>query len=216
MTQEVMSIHKALAELKIIDKRIEKTIADGTYCVANKHSNEKLGGVPIEEYKEEMKGSFDKAMDLIKRRNAIKRAVVQSNAVTKVKVSETDAVEYTVAEAIDMKNNGMEHFNRMLKALKNQYVLAQAEITKNNGERLDEKAEQYVVGLYGSREGKVDTDAFEKTKKEYIKAQTFELVDPIGIVKQMNELEEEIASFTANIDAALSVSNAITNIEVSY
>lgn len=51
MTTEKMTVHKALAELKIVDDRIISAINGGTYCVANKHSNEKIKGVPVEDYK---------------------------------------------------------------------------------------------------------------------------------------------------------------------
>ena len=97
-TKEQMTVHKALAELKIIDSRIENAISGGTYVVANKHSNTKIHGVTIDEFKTQMKSDFQKVTDLIARRNAIKRAVVASNATTKVKVGN---VEYTVAEAIE-------------------------------------------------------------------------------------------------------------------
>ena len=39
MTNEKMTVHKALAELKIIDDRINNAIVSGTYVIANKHSN---------------------------------------------------------------------------------------------------------------------------------------------------------------------------------
>lgn len=61
-----MTIHKALAELKIVDDRIISAINGGTYCVANKHSNEKIKGVPVKEYEGVMQGYYDKATDLIK------------------------------------------------------------------------------------------------------------------------------------------------------
>ena len=104
-TVEKMSVHKALAELKIIDSRIERSIDDAQFCVANKHSNEKINGIPVEDAKKLMVGSYDKASDLIKRRNAIKRAVVLSNAKTIVMIADR---EYTVAEAIEMKNHGID------------------------------------------------------------------------------------------------------------
>ena len=50
-TVEKMTVHKALVELKIVDDRIISAINGGTYCVANKHSNEKIKGVPVDEYK---------------------------------------------------------------------------------------------------------------------------------------------------------------------
>ena len=52
-TIEKMSVHKALAELKIIDSRIERSIDDAQFCVANKHSNEKISGIPVISLKEE-------------------------------------------------------------------------------------------------------------------------------------------------------------------
>lgn len=213
MTTEKMTVHKALAELKIVDDRIVSAINGGTYCVANKHSNDKIKGVSLEEYKKTMQGYYDKATDLIKRRNAIKRAVVLSNATTKVNIN---GVEYTVAEAIEMKNHGVEFDDMLYRTLNNQYLKAQAEILKQNGDDLEKRAEQYVIGIYGSKEGKTNTDDFEKTKKDFITANSYEMIDPIKILDKINSLEESISSFRAEVDAALSTSNAITEIEISY
>lgn len=213
MTTETMTVHKALAELKILDDRIISTINGGTYCVANKHSNDKINGVSVEEYKGVIQGSYDKASDLIRRRTAIKKAVVLSNATTKVSINGT---EYTRAEAIEMKNHGVEFEELMLEALTKQYNKAQAVILKQNGDDLERRAEQYVIGIYGSKEGKQNTDDFEKTKKDFITANSYELIDPIKILDKINALEESIASFKAEVDAALSTSNAITVIEIKY
>ena len=146
MVKEVMSIHKALAELKLLDSRIEKAIAEGIYCVANKHSNDKIGGIPLNEYIKVMQGGYDKATDLINRRKAIKRAVVLSNAVTKVSVAN---VEYTVAEAIEMKNHGVDFDNLLMNTMQKHYNMAQMQIKKENGKDLEQRAEQYVTAIYG-------------------------------------------------------------------
>ena len=53
-------------------------------------------------------------------------------------------------------------------------------------------------------------------RADFIAAQTMELVDPINIDAEMKWLEEHIAAFTVEIDAALSVSNALTEITVEY
>ena len=99
--------------------------------------------------------------------------------------------------------------------IKKQYDAAMAQIITENG-KLEDKAENYVVGLYGSKEGKTSTEEFTKTREAYIEAQTMELVDPIGVLKEMEDLETEIAEFTAEVDAALSVSNSLTEIEITY
>lgn len=208
-----MTIHKALAELKIIGDRIDKAISQGTYCRANKHSNEKINGVSLGEFKDQIQGSWDKVSDLIKRRNAIKRATVLSNAVTKVKVGEQ---EMTVAEAIEMKNSGIIYKKTLMDTMNHQYVKAIQVIDKENGETLAQKAENYVIGLYGSKEGKTNIDEIEKTRKEFVTNNTFELVDPIKIKEKIDELENEISSFESEIDACLSVSNATNEITVEY
>ena len=155
MTTETMTIHRALSELKVLDNRIENTINNGTYCLANKHSNDKIKGVSVAEYSKVMQGDYDKANDLIMRRNAIKRATVLSNAVTKVKVG---TEEYTVAEAIEMKNHGMDFKSRLLDTLRQQYKKAQADILKQNGDNLEQRADQYVIGIYGNRDGKNNSE----------------------------------------------------------
>ena len=134
MTHEQMTVHKGLAELKTIDGRINKAISEGVYVIANKHSNEKIKGKSISDFKETMKSSYQKATDLINRRNALKRAIVLSNANTKVTVG---GVEYTVAEAIEMKNHGMEFKATLMRTMAYQNDSAQTEINRNSGDAIE-------------------------------------------------------------------------------
>ena len=213
MTTEKMTIHKALAELKIIGDRINNSISSSTFIKANKHSNEKINGVSVDEFKSQIQGNWDKSNDLIKRRNAIKRNVVLSNAKTIVKVGND---EFTVAEAIEMKNTGMQYKKELLNQLNRQYVDAIRVTEKENGETLQQKAENYVIGLYGSKEGKTSMNEAEETKKQFIVNNTFEFIDPIKVREKIDSLEKEIAEFDAEIDSCLSVSNSLTEIEIEY
>lgn len=217
MTTEKMTVHKALAELKVIDSRIEKAISDGTYVVANKHSNEKIHGMTINEFKTQMKADFQKVTDLIERRNAIKRAVVASNAVTKVKVGDN---EYTVSTAIEMKNHGMEFKNMFMRNISRQYANAKAEFDKNSGEPLERRAENYVLSVIQAqpKDSKmaVDSDAMKNLRAQYIKDNTYDIIDPIGVKDIIEKLDNEISNFMTEIDAALSVSNALTVLDIEY
>ena len=213
MTQEKMTVHKALAELKVIGDRITNAINNGIFVKANKHSNEKINGVSVEEFRKQIQGSYDKVSDLIKRRNTIKRAVVLSNANTKVTVA---GVEYTVAEAIEMKNTGTQYKRDFNNVLSKQYAEVIRITEKENGETLQQKAENYVVGLYGSKEGKTSTEEIENTRKQFIANNTFELIDPIKVREKIDALEKEISEFESEVDAALSVSNAVTELTVEY
>lgn len=213
MTTETMTVHKALAELKLLDRRIEKAIAEGVYCVANKHSNDKIGGVPLDDYIKIMQGGYDKATDFINRRKAIKRAVVLSNAVTKVSVAGN---EYTVAEAIEMKNHGVEFEKLLMNTMNIQYRNAQMQIKQENGKGLEQRAEQYVTAIYGQKEGKTNTADIEKVKADFLKSNQYELVDPLHILNKIEDLEKKINDFMAEVDSALSVSNALTEITIEY
>lgn len=211
-TVEKMTIHKALCELKILDSRINNAISSARFCLANKHSNEKVNGVTVEEYQETMKASYNKASDLIRRREAIKRAVVLSNAKTIVKIG---GKEYTVAEAIEMNNHGIDLKLQLKNAMKKQYNSAMTAIISKNSV-VDDKATEYVVGLFGQKESKTANEEYEKARKSYIEANTMELIDPVNILEKIEALEVEIADFTTEVDSALSVSNALTEITVEY
>ena len=211
-TVEKMTIHKALCELKILDSRINNAISSARFCLANKHSNEKVNGVTVEEYQETMKASYNKASDLIRRREAIKRAVVLSNAKTIVKIG---GKEYTVAEAIEMNNHGIDLKLQLKNAMKKQYDSAMTAIISKNSV-VDDKATEYVVGLFGQKESKTANEEYEKARKSYIEANTMELIDPVNILEKIEALEVEIADFTPEVESALSVSNALTVISVVF
>ena len=217
MNTEKMTIHKALAELKVIDSRINNAISGATLVTANKHSNDKIGGKSISDYKSDMKAAYQKVTDLINRRNAMKRAVVLSNAQTTIQIG---ADTYTVAEAIEMKNHGMEHMRILLNQMTRQLNQAQATLITNSGEQIEKKAEQYVLSVISSqpKDGKmsIDSKAMQSLREQYIENNTYDLIDPNEVTAKITEISEYITQFETEIDAALSVSNALTVIEFSY
>lgn len=212
-TTETMTIHKGLAELKILDGRIKKEIQNGLYCAANKHSNDKINGIPIEDFKKAAQGTYDKVTDLIKRQEAIKRAVTLSNAQTHVDIV---GEEYTVAEAIWMKNHGIEFESLLINAMDNQYKMAQAEVNRQNGNNLEARADQYVTAIYGQKESKTNSADIDKVRKDFLEANSYEIVDPINVQDKVEALRQKIDAFMADVDSALSVSNALTKITIEY
>ena len=62
----------------------------------------------------------------------------------------------------------------------------------------------------------VDSEAMKALRKTYIENNTYDLVDPMDIAKIIEALDAEINEFNAEVDAALSVSNALTVIEFTY
>lgn len=211
MTIEKMNIHKALSELKVIDSRITKALSPN-FITVKKHGSENIRGMSVKQVTDGMEDAYRKVNDLIARRNAIKRAVVLSNAVTKVTIA---GKEYTVAEAIDMKNHGLDGVKDLHRVLLVQFKSCTDQAAHENS-MLDTRADGYIKDMYGSTDmSKIGDDA-RKSREEFIKAQTVELVNPLDVLNEIERLEAEINAFEVEVDSALSVSNATTEIEIEY
>lgn len=210
MTKETMNVHKALVELNLLNDRIGRAIRNTKFCVANRASNKKLDGKDIAEFEAQVKAGKQSIDDMMRRHTAIKRAIVASNATTIVEVA---GVEYTVAEAIYMKNNGFNHEIDLLDHMISQYNKATVTCNLKN-ENVSQMAEDYVQGMYGGTDKNVRDH--QSDIEEYIKNNSYELVDPIGIRQEHDERMAKYAAFTAEVDSALSTSNALTMIEIEY
>ena len=96
-----MTIHQALAELKMLTKKIDQHYND-TYVTYKLKKVDKIRGVAVSEIAATMGSDYQSVRDLIKRYDMIKSAIVASNAETTVVIGSDT---YTVAHAIDIKNH---------------------------------------------------------------------------------------------------------------
>lgn len=213
MTTETMTITKALSELKILSKRIRDEITSTTFCDANKHVMRTIRGKSIAAAQAEMQGNYDKITSLINRNNAIKKAVTKANASTIVNIG---GEQMTIAEAIYMKNEGIDNLKTLLTTMSVQYASAQKIIQRNNGDNLTKACEDYIVKLFGAGENKSVSLDIEVAKSKYIEENTFDLIEGIDTAKAIETLKNKIDTFEAEVDAAITVANATTTIEISY
>jgi hypothetical protein len=121
-----------------------------------------------------------------------------------------------VAEAIDKKNSGVDLLKHFARKLASDYNTAKITADRANGAELDRRADEHVRVMLGETDRKGMTADAQRIRNEFIEAQTMELVDPIGVRDVIANLNEEVSSFLTNVDAALSVSNALTTIIVEY
>ena len=214
MTTETMTIHKALSELKLLDSRIQSALMTGVFCSGKKHSEKYVNGVPVEEVIINIQSSYDKVTDLINRRKAIKRAVVLSNARTEVEIAGTT---YTVAEAIEMKNHGIEYDKKLMNVMNKRFADLTFTANNQNGDNLDRMAENYITSLYGNKESRkgIATEA-EEARQKFLESNCFEIIDPLHVQDIVSDLEDYINGFMAEVDSALSCSNALTTITIEY
>ena len=213
MTTETMTIHRALAEINVLEDRISKLTREAVFCGAAKQSMKKLGGVTIEEYKANSQSSLDKIKDLIARLNAIKRAISESNAVTHRTVCGKD---YTIAQIIWMNQHGIDFLSDLLNQMERQYSNAVSVIETTNS-RLSDRADDFVIRSNNpaDKDG-MSPDAIRDMRDGYIERETMILIDGINIKKTKENLADEINSFKAEVDAVLSESNATTEITIEY
>ncbi len=212
MIHEKMTVHKALAELKTLDDRINSEITGSVFVRANRHNNMKIFGKTIADFMADTESSYQSVKALINRRNAMKRAVVLSNAVTKVEIG---GVEYTVAEAIEMNNHGMENLVGLRNCLREQYSSVKRMVESENGDKLVKACENYIQATFGTKE-KINNPDIEMAQKVYMANNTYDIVTGLDIEKVIKELTDRIDAFKAEVDSALSVSNALTVIEFDY
>ena len=212
MIHEKMTVHKALAELKTLDDRINSEITGSVFVRANRHNNMKIFGKTIPDFMADTESSYQSVKALINRRNAMKRAVVLSNAITKVNIG---GVEYTVAEAIEMNNHGMENLVDLRDYLREQYSSVKRMVESENGDKLVKACENYIQATFGTKE-KINNPDIEMAQKVYMTNNTYDIVTGLDIEEVIKELTDRIDAFKAEVDSALSVSNALTVIEFDY
>lgn len=211
--KEKMKVHKALSELKMLGKRIETDLKNSTYVKTMKGQQSIVDGMTIEDCRQTLKSNLQSITDKIKRYNALKKALMLSNAVTPLEVN---GVAMQVAEAIAMKKYGLDFKERLLKSMKLQYAQAE-EIARRNESSVEESANQMVISLFGANDkNKAFTADMEQTKKSYILANTVSLINPNNLKNEIDLLQNEIELFTSEVDSALSISNALTDIEFEY
>lgn len=212
MIHEKMTVHKALAELKTLDDRINSEITGSVFVKANRHNNTKIFGKSVEDFRADTTSSLQSVTALIERRNALKRAVVLSNAVTKVEIG---GVEYTVAEAIEMNNHGMENLIDFRDFLRDQYSSAKRMAESENGEKLVRACEAYIQNTFGTKD-KISNPEIETAQEVYTTNNAYDIVTGFDVEKVIKDLTDKIDAFKTEVDSALSVSNALTVIEFEY
>ena len=205
-----MTIHAALSYLKTADKRIQKILDNTAFVTCAKVNSDKVNGEPIETAKVNAKSQYQSVSDIIRTVEAIKRAISQSNASTTITVC---GQTMTVAEAIYMMTHGIEAKKNLLETLRSQYVDAKKSVDRYNGTDLENKVNKFIDTVYGGKEKATGSEALTAIEN-FRKMNSYELVDPLDVLKQIRALEDWIDRFEAEVDGAIQVSNATHTIQI--
>ena len=206
-----MTIHRALAELKLIDSKIEKAISviepTGIMQV-NKLVN---NFYKKEDFENDAKSKFQSVIDLIERKNKIKSAIVTANGVTEVNIS---GIKMTIADAINFKSiivfkkNLIETLIKKHNAIKSKFIIENEKI-----EKIALENAKIMIGKEGDNKIKLTDEDVKNIIEPFVKRNEFHLVDPLKVEQLTEKLQKEVSDFEVEVDAVLSEVNAITIIE---
>lgn len=208
-----ISITEALVELKLYDKKINDAIAAlRVFAVAGKKKKATDMGTfgTVADFEKKSRAAWQKVMDLIRNRDELKSAIVQSNAATHLVVN---GIDMTCAQAIEMKSS-IQYKKILLAQLESTYSTVTAKVEQEN-RRVDQNIEDALSG-YTNRDGskKISEEEQNIIINKRHEEGDFEMVDPLDIANKIEELENEIDGFESSVDIALTVSNSTTFIEV--
>jgi hypothetical protein len=204
-----ITIHRALAELKVIASRIEKALSElkplGLYIQGGKINTL----YTEEEFTKIAKASAQSVEGLLDYRTKLKRAIVLSNSSTKITVG---GKEMSVADAITEKSFLIEK-KKYIDALKSHLKYATGKINTEN-EKVELNLKTVITATFGTDTSNISPEKITAQQVEFRKTNQVNLLDPLKIETKIKELEEQVVAFETEIDAVLSESNAITFIEV--
>lgn len=200
MSTEEFTITRALVELKTLEKRIEKLIAESRFIAIT------YKGFPGDEVDT---GKYQSIRDLIARRDKIKRAIIRSNGQVKVMISKRT---YTVQEAIDRKAS-IQWEKTLLRKMQEQRSLMLNEMERHNT-GVQSKLDKLLESQFGSKDSKSNKDDLASISDSYRKSNLATLVDPLQLDKEIEKLSLLIEEFEKEVDFVLSESNALTKVKI--
>lgn len=199
------TITQALRELKTLDNRIQRLTNETVFVSSGTKNNQRK-----DDKVHQAVSRFQQVRDLKKRRDAVKAAIVQSNATTQVRVG---TQTFTVAEAIERKSS-IHSDKYLLQHMKSQRQTAQNTVDQQNASA-SQRLQRLLEQNFGKDGTKTDPASLQQTEDAFWINNRWSLVDPLGLDRQIEELENEIEEFEKNVDFALSESNSLNRVRIN-
>lgn len=200
---EFFTITRALVEIKMLEKRIEKQTSEARFIAITYKGQVSSGEANVEPAK------YQSIRDLIARRDSIKRAIIRSNGVTKVSIC---GRTYTVQEAIDRKSS-IQWEKNLVRKMQEQRSAMINEMERHNT-KVQSQLDKLLETNFGSKDSKSNKDDILTVSESYRKTNLATLVDPIGLDKEIEKLTFDIEEFEKEVDFVLSESNAMTRVKL--
>jgi hypothetical protein len=205
---ETITITRALAELKLLNDRIEKKISGSEFVFISGKKNKH--NINTETLISNSKSNYQSIEDLIARRHKIKSAIILSNATTRVKVGNK---EMTVAEVIERRQN-IDYYKLLCHKLRMNRDQVLNSVERQN-QTMEGDLQRLLEANFGKTSSvKTNSDDIENLSKAYREHNRAEMVDGIDIDKRIEEVEAIIEELETEANFVLSESNALTKITI--
>lgn len=217
MAKQTISITRALVELKRYEQRIAQALNNGTFSAVSfgeggKTRVESINRMKVpgtvKEVEELIAASFQSVNRLILNRQALKAAIVKSNATT---VMNFMGREITVAEAIEVKSS-VNQLRMAHATISNQVTMAMSTVSTAEA-KLAATIENLTAQALGGS-GKVDAVAQEAISKVQYATHRPAVIGHEYAQNNLESLQNTISAINAELDFSLSEVNAKTLIEV--
>ncbi len=212
-----ITLTEALAELKLLDKKIDKKINElrsNASLVDYKIGKSQVGSMSHkteDEIKREGQALLQSLMDLIANRKQLKAKIAETNAITKITVAGN---EYTIVEAIERKRF-LEKEKTVVNLLMHEYENVRDQVLDIN-ERAKDEVDRLLESRLSTDSKNQNAKEIDELMKVLLMNKEAQIIDPLNIKEIAEKLNEEIEQFEKDVDIALSIVNAKTEIEIDF
>ena len=218
MAKEQMLVCNALDERDFLRKKIISAINGAQFIACKRVQDEKVrttGYTDPETFKKEAQSTYQSITDMIDRYNRLDTAITLANASTEIKLS--DNTTMTRAAAISMRkalvgDTTTDFTGRLINTLERQFTNVSAQANELNA-KADRELEQYKDNMTSGDKAKELTPEVSKTLESLVADNRADIIDPIGVEKEIKKLEDKYETLKKELDSAIKVSNATTFVE---
>jgi uncharacterized protein YozE (UPF0346 family) len=204
-----ISLHRALAELKLLESKIVKLTKE-LEPVGIRQKGKLVNRIYDEEtFTKQATAKFQSVNDLIERKVKIKSAIVAANAVTMVKIG---TKTMSIADAITYKSL-LSLKKSLIDDLKIKYGRVKADMEAKNI-LVEQNLQKVLEATFGKDNVKITKDDMDAVRKPFLESNEWLLIDPLNVEETIETLEREVSEFESEVDAVLSEINAVTLVEV--
>lgn len=204
-TETIMSVTQGLAELKLLEKRLSKSLTRVKWSDVSSKNN-KIDEIQLKKLAESEYQSYN---DLLKRRDTIKRAIILNNATTNINIGNWSG---SVAEAIEQKSN-LEFKKRLVENMKFSLLSSQEDFKRKELD-LERRLDNLLQSELG-KDIKTNPDTINAITVSFKETNKIIHHDPLNLKDKIEKLESEVEDFETNVNWKLSEINGKSTITIT-